>query len=53
VAPWLVSATGLVIFSSFITTIIVAEVNRTLPDNEQVNYFFWYAREILESHTSA
>jgi len=35
-------ATGLGIFSSFISVIIVAEVNRKLPDSEQVNYFFWY-----------
>lgn len=35
-------AVGLGIFSSFISVVIVAEVNRRLADNEQVNYFFWY-----------
>jgi len=35
-------AIGLAIFSNFISVIIVAEVNRKLPDSEQANYFFWY-----------
>jgi hypothetical protein len=35
-------ATGLGIFSNFISTIIVAEVNRKLLDADQVNYFLWY-----------
>jgi len=35
-------ATGLIILANFINISIVAEVNRKLPDSEQVNYFFWY-----------
>ena len=41
-------AIGLGIFSSFISLIIVAEVNRKLPDSEQVNYFFWYPGKFLK-----
>jgi hypothetical protein len=35
-------ATSLIIFANFVNIIIVAEINRKLPDGEQVNYFFWY-----------
>jgi hypothetical protein len=35
-------AVGLIILSSLIHLIIVAEVNRKLPDDQQINYFFWY-----------
>jgi hypothetical protein len=42
------TASGLAIFSSFISLIMVAEVNRKLPDNEQVNYFFWYLGKFLK-----
>jgi hypothetical protein len=35
-------AVGLIIFSSFVHLMIVAEVNRKLPDDQQINYFFWY-----------
>ena len=35
----------LIAFSSFIRLRIVSEVNRKLPDDQQVGYFFWYYRK--------
>jgi len=36
-------ATGLSILASVIFLMIVGEVNRKLPDDQQISYFFWYA----------